>query len=228
MFMIHVLYSRAGIATQIILNNVLVDAGDGTLRDLLAAAYNFDNLDVIIITHGHYDHMGGLHTLLGYLRMIGRKKMLKILHPGACEVETLIKGFQTCYKGTIPFPIDLVRIEDRQIYNVNKVRIQPFFVCHAGSTAQGIMPPIPATGYKITFDNMVVAVTGDSCMCTALKELVSGADIAFIEATWTEERKEMLTKKHGDIEKDMLSVHLSEEQAESLGKLAKKYVLIHK
>jgi ribonuclease BN (tRNA processing enzyme) len=226
--MIHVLYSRAGIATQIILNNVLVDAGDGTLRDLLDAAYDFENLDVIIITHGHYDHMGGLHTLLGYLRMIGRKKILKILHPGACEVDTLIKGFQTCYKGTIPFQVDLVRVEDRKMYNINNVRIQPFFVCHAGSTAQGIMPSIPATGYRIFLEDKIVAVTGDSCMCTALKELVSGADIAFIEATWTEERKEMLTRKHGDIEEDMLSVHLSEEQAGCLGKLARKYVLIHK
>jgi ribonuclease BN (tRNA processing enzyme) len=114
------------------------------------------------------------------------------------------------------------------MYNINNVRIQPFFVCHAGSTAQGIMPSIPATGYRIFLEDKIVAVTGDSCMCTALKELVSGADIAFIEATWTEERKEMLTRKHGDIEEDMLSVHLSEEQAGCLGKLARKYVLIHK
>ena len=225
--MIDVLYSRAGIATQIVINNVLVDIGDGTLRDLLAVEYDFETLDVIVITHGHYDHVGGLHTLLGYLRMIGRKKTLKILHPGACEVNTLVGGFENCYGDTIPFEIDLVCVEDRKMYYFGNVRIQPFFVSHAGSTAQGIMPSIPATGYRIFLEDRIVAVTGDSCMCEALKELVSGADTAFIEATWTEERKEMLTKKYGDMESDILSVHLSVEQAEGLGKLAKEYVLIH-
>ena len=226
--MSHVLYSKAGVATQIILDTVLVDVGDGTLRDLLSTDYNFEDLDIIVITHGHYDHMGGLHSLLGYLRMKGRKKLLKILHPGACEVDAVIQGFRKCYKDTIPFKIEVIKVEDRHIYQFNSVTIQPFFVNHAGSTAQGIMPPIPAAGYRVALKGKIVAVTGDSSMCESLKELVSGADTAYIEATWTQERKEMLTRKYGDIEKDMLKVHLSEEQARNLGKLAKHYVLIHK
>lgn len=226
--MSHVLYSKAGVATQIIMDNVLVDAGDGILRDLLGIDYAFENLDIIAITHGHYDHMGGLHSLLGYLRMIGRKKQLTVLHPGAYEVDTIIAGFQKCYKDTIPFQIDVITVEDRSIYQFTTVRIQPFFVTHAGSTAQGIMPPIPATGYRIYFKDKTVAVTGDSSLCNSLKELVTGADMAFIEATWTAERKQRLTKKYGDLEKEMLTVHLSEEQAHELGKLAKEYVLIHK
>jgi ribonuclease Z len=222
-----VLYSQAGVATQIILDNILVDVGDGTLRDLLAAEYTVEDLDIIIITHGHYDHMGGLHSLLGYLRMIGRKNPLTILHPGACEVDTVVKGFHSCYKDSIPFPLRVTHVKDRQLYQFNHIKIQPFFVSHAGSTAQGIMPPIPAAGYRIVLKDKTVAVTGDSSLCEPLKELVSGADIAFIEATWTQERKERLTKKYGDLEKEMLTVHLSEDQAHELGKLAKRYVLIH-
>jgi ribonuclease BN (tRNA processing enzyme) len=224
----NILYSEAGIATQIILDSVLVDVGDGTLRDLLDIDYNFEDLQIIVITHGHYDHMGGLHSLLGYLRMIGRKEQLKILHPGACEVSSIVRGFIMCYKDTIPFHIDLRKVEDRKIYHFNEMKIQPFFVKHAGLTAEGILSPIPAVGYRIFLRDKVVAVTGDSGMCESLKELITGADIAFIEATWTEERKKKLTEKYGDMEKDMLEVHLSEEQAQNLGRLAKKYVLIHK
>ncbi len=226
--MIDVLYSKAGIATQIILDNVLADSGDGTLRDLLTATYDLHDLDIILITHGHYDHMGGLHSLLGYLRMIGRQKPLSILHPGACEVENSVRGFCTCYENTIPYRIEVTQVEDRKVYQFDTVKIEPFFVVHAGSTAQGIMPPIPAAGYRIFLKDQTIAVTGDSALCDSLKELVSGVDLAFIEATLTEERKKMLTEKYGDVEKDLLRVHLSEEQAHALGKLAKQYILIHK
>lgn len=222
-----VLFSKAGVASQIVIDNILVDAGDGTLRDLLAAQYALDDLDMILITHGHYDHMGGIQSLLGYLRMVGRTSPLTIVHPGACEVDALIAGFNKCYTATIPYQIKVVHAEDRKMYNFNSVEIQPFFVHHAGSTAQGILSPIPATGYRIYKDDKIYAVTGDSGMCEPLKTLVSGADLAFIEATWTEKRKERLTKKYGDIEEDMLTVHLSEKQAHELGKLAKKYVIVH-
>ncbi|MGD2249986.1 MAG: MBL fold metallo-hydrolase [Candidatus Methanofastidiosia archaeon] len=223
----HVLFSKAGVATQIVLDNILVDVGDGTLRDLLAAEYDLEDLDIIVITHGHYDHMGGLQSLLGYLRMIGRTSLLTIVHPGACEVDALIAGFHKCYKGTIPYQIKVVHAEDRKMYTFDSAKIQPFFVQHAGSTAQGVLSPIPAAGYRIYKDDKIYAVTGDSGMCEPLKILISGADTAFIEATWTKERKEKLTKKYGDIEEDMLTVHLSEEQAHELGRLAKNYVIIH-
>ncbi|MGC1122785.1 MAG: MBL fold metallo-hydrolase [Candidatus Methanofastidiosia archaeon] len=222
-----VLFSQAGIATQILLDNVLVDVGDGTLRDLLAVSYDFQTLDTILITHGHYDHMGGLHSLLGYLRMIGHTTPLNIFHPGACEVDAVITGFKTCYQDTIPYPMIITIVEDRKPYILSNVVIQPFFVVHAGSTAQGVLSPIPAVGYRITFKDKTVAVTGDSAYCNSLEELVKGADQAFIEATWTKRRKEMLTKKYGDIEKDMLKVHLSEEQAHHLGNFAREYTIIH-
>ncbi|MBU7033057.1 MAG: MBL fold metallo-hydrolase [Theionarchaea archaeon] len=221
------LFSKAGIATQILLDSILIDVGDGTLRDLLAESCDLCSIDIIAITHGHYDHVGGLFSVLGYMRMLGRESPLKILHPGSSEVEAIISGFTGVYSGSLPFSIDLIPVRDHDIFSFHAGTIQSIFVVHAGSTAQGIMPPIPATGYRITTGGKTYAVTGDSTMCDALKELVSGVDLAFIEATWTPERKAILTEKYGDIEESMLSVHLSQEQAHTLGALAKEYILIH-
>ncbi len=73
---VKVLYSKAGVATQILVSTVegdlLVDAGDGALRDLLDLNYDFEKLKAIAITHGHFDHVGGLWTLFGFLRMMRR------------------------------------------------------------------------------------------------------------------------------------------------------------
>ena len=82
---VRVLYSEAGIATQILItvggDYFLVDVGDGTLRDLRLHGINFRRLRGIFLTHGHFDHVGGLYALLGYLRVIGREEHLRIVFP---------------------------------------------------------------------------------------------------------------------------------------------------
>ncbi|MFW9869975.1 MAG: ribonuclease Z, partial [Candidatus Thorarchaeota archaeon] len=65
-------FSAAGVATTIVLTSkftgkmMLFDVGDGILRDLLMSG-NTDfvhEIDPIAISHGHFDHVGGLHSLL--------------------------------------------------------------------------------------------------------------------------------------------------------------------
>ena len=71
-----VLYSKAGIATQILVRNslifLLLDIGDGIIRDLLENGVKIPITKPvhIFITHGHYDHCGGLYSFLGFLRML--------------------------------------------------------------------------------------------------------------------------------------------------------------
>lgn len=120
----------AGVATQILVStkecNVLVDVGDGTLRDLLRLGYNFERLEAIAITHGHFDHVGGLWTLLGFMRMIGRTKELLIIAPSNCiEVERLVKSFTTIYGETMPFMIILKELSEEEKLNIGKITIQP-------------------------------------------------------------------------------------------------------
>ena len=79
---VRILYSRPGIAQQIWLNNekgaILVDTGDGVVRDIISNRLPISQLKGIVITHGHFDHVGGLHSLLGFLRCTGKKGLLPI------------------------------------------------------------------------------------------------------------------------------------------------------
>ncbi len=221
-----VLHSTAGVAQQILVENgegfILIDAGDGVLRDLLPRERNINEIKGILFTHGHFDHMGGLHSLLGFLRMIGREEDLTIVAPVGCtEVSTVVEAFQSNYLDTVPYGIDYRGVEAEEITLIDGLRIKAYPVIHCGSTKEsGILDPIPAMGYRIEYRGEAVAVSGDTGNCPFLRELIRDADLAIIEATYpSRDRVEV-----GYLEK----VHLSVDLAAEIGKTAREYILVHR
>ena len=221
-----ILFSKAGIAQQIWISNkngaILIDTGDGTLRDILASELKPEQIKGIIFTHGHFDHTGGLHSILGFMRMVGRKEPLPVIAPKDCtEVFSTVDNFIQCYPDTIPFDISCIEARDRDTYRIADMEITAYTVVHHGSINNaGILDRIPAMGYRISYDGESIAISGDTGNCPALKELVKGADLAIIEATY---------RNSSDISKEALEkVHLSEDLAEQIGKLAGEYILVHK
>jgi ribonuclease BN (tRNA processing enzyme) len=228
---VDVLYSAAGVATNIAILSkftgkmLLLDVGDGTLRDLLArGSVNFVNeLNLIAITHGHFDHVGGLYALLGFLRMLHRTEPLGILAPRCCtEVEHLLKVFKECYSETTPFQIRLHEVQYGTEFDTDFFKVQATEVEHFGQEFAGLPDAaereevlMPALGYRVKVGATEIAWTGDSRMCSALEDLVRNADLALIEIT---KRKEPDTKRR---------VHLTKEEGERLAKLAKNHLLIH-
>lgn len=61
---------------------LLVDCGEPATRALLQAGVRADDLDHIFISHQHFDHIGGLFTLLQGLWLAPRRHPLTIHLPG--------------------------------------------------------------------------------------------------------------------------------------------------
>lgn len=221
-----ILYSRAGVAQQIWVSNengaVLADAGDGLLRDILSSNLPLDQLRAVIFTHGHFDHVDGLHSLLGFLRMTGRKDPLPICAPEGCtEVFSIVDNFLRCYPDTTPFRISCEEVRPHQVLRISGMNIEAYPVVHCGSfEGRGILDPIPALGYRVWYKGEHIAISGDTGTCASLEKLVKGADLAILEATYgrgNEQDEEFLRK-----------VHLSEDLAIAYGKLANEFVLVHR
>ncbi|HDO20702.1 MAG TPA: ribonuclease Z [Candidatus Bathyarchaeota archaeon] len=223
---VKVLCSLPGVATQIIVStkeevDVLLDCGSGVLRDLLLNHYRksifFNNISAILISHEHFDHVGGLYSLLDFMHMIGRGKPLTIFVPKPSKVtKRLIEALINFRRSKLAYHVNLIEVEDQDIIKIEPLKIKAFKVVHRGSTeTEPCGPLIPAVGYTIQYKNLRIVYSGDTGLTESLKEEVMDADLAILEATWLED-------------KGLTEIHLSEKQAIELGGSAKDFMLIHR
>ncbi|MFH1365273.1 MAG: ribonuclease Z [archaeon] len=95
--------------TSILLNyygeNILVDCGEGTQRQMRKAGINPCKLTRVLITHWHGDHVLGLSGLLQTLALSGYNKTLFIYGPRGSKkfVEALFKTFT--FTGNLKFEV---------------------------------------------------------------------------------------------------------------------------
>ena len=221
-------FSAAGVGTTIVLTSkftgkmMLLDVGDGILRDLLLSGNtNFvSDINPIALSHGHFDHVGGLHSLLGFMRMMERTNPLNILIPTGCsEAISIINGYRDLYRTSLPFKIWYHELSQGSGFDTDFFKTKSFEVEHSSfESDQGAGVLEPALGFRVQIGETVVGYTGDTRLCSGAETVVRDANLAIIEAT----RKETPAPDSGH------RVHLSVEEANELGKLAKEYVLIHK
>lgn len=71
----------------------LVDCGEPVTRSLLRAEADLRKLEALFVSHFHFDHAGGLFTLLQALRLSGRQTPLTLHLPaaGVRPVRTLLR-----------------------------------------------------------------------------------------------------------------------------------------
>lgn len=133
--------AKRGLSAQIVKHDeyrFLVDCGEGTQRQILQSGTGFKNLNNILLTHGHLDHILGLGGLMSTfmrweaiekLDIFGGRGTLDRVHDLLYGV--VLRGNQS------PMPLRLNEIKPGTFFDADDFTITAFSVTHRGPDCLG-------------------------------------------------------------------------------------------
>jgi ribonuclease BN (tRNA processing enzyme) len=227
----------------------LIDAGDGAVRRIVRAGYDFRRVGKVFITHPHSDHTNGLATLLNAQWEYARREPTDVYGYG---VEALVKGAIAYLTPNAEVRwSEGKRIKMEQVFRGHDVAPGAIYqdanvrVIATENTHFNFPPESPAHGkyrsysYRFETPGRTVVFTGDTGPSKALEQLAKGADLLVTEVNVTQEVIE-LQKRNGSwqakspAEQEAWIRHMNEEHItpEQVGQLAaaagvKTVVLTH-
>jgi ribonuclease BN (tRNA processing enzyme) len=164
---------------------VLVDLGPGTLRRLCEAGLDYKDVDIILITHFHPDHVSDLTPLLfasNYAYGPFREDPFLLVGPAGLDqlYESLVKIYG---HWIIPKGNRLVRKE------MNAQAPDTFVTGDLSihSTAAAHSPP--AVSYRVEAEGLSVTISGDTDISDNLVELANGTEVLICECSMPEGSK---------------------------------------
>jgi ribonuclease BN (tRNA processing enzyme) len=224
-------FSQPGVATSLMITSkrdqslLICDTGDGVLHYLVEhQLLNTYRLSGLLFTHDHYDHLGSLMSVLGYLRLIEHTADLPVVFPSGSGLVPDMLVLYEQHVQRIPYPINRVPVDERTEFQLNSWTIESYKTDHWGSicidgASQAFDDGTDARCYVLKHASTQVGISGDTGNTPILHTLAPRLDCFFLEATFRDshDREPIFYDK----------VHLSESLAREIGKKAKAYRLYH-
>lgn len=218
---------------------VLIDCGEGAMRQLVRAGVEFRAVAEIFLTHHHFDHIGSLFACLGVNMMTMRRDPLVIHGPpgtarildglfAACDVPQAI-GFGVPGQ-SMPHPREFVRVVE--VRPGDRLTLDEMVVTacenthYRGEEAFGSEGPV-SLSYRFDLPGRGIVVTGDTGECRALEALAQGADLMIgemMDLDFTMARVRARNRDVPEAQIDRIRQHLSQHHLspEQLGDLARR------
>jgi len=217
-----------GYALSVDENVIIFDCGSGVMSSFLRGGYDTRDVESIVLSHTHPDHISDLPLLIQNMYLVKREKRLDIYLPS--EAVSPIRNYlNTCYlfQEKFPFEFHLFPIESTIELLDSKVEIAAI----ANRHLQGNSEIIKQAGYTnrtecysflIKAGGKQILYTADIISTDEVEEYFDNLDLLVIETAHIDifHFGELLnTKKIGKV---ILS-HLKEEEIEQIRKFAGEY-----
>jgi ribonuclease Z len=206
-----------------------------------------DNIQAVLLTHLHSDHIGGLGELMLKAWTGGaRTEPLKIIGPDG--VDRVVQGFNQAYSMDAGFryahhgpavanlegaggsPEAIKKIDEHEgtiVFQTGDLKVTAFPVDHR--------PVEPAFGYRFDYKGRSMVISGDTLPCESLRRQAEGVDLLLHDAM----QPEMLriisqagvtgNKVLAQVATDILTYHAFPEEAARIARDAnvRHLVLFH-
>src|SRR5665213_306737 len=158
--------------------NLLIDCGASSLPALKRLAIARDELDLILITHFHGDHFGGLPFLLLDAQFSRRTRPLVIAGPQGIETrltQVMEALFENSSRTKQRFELSVVALTPEETRSFGAVSVTPYPVVHGESGG-------PFLAYRIEAEGRVIAYSADTEWTETLIPLARDAALFIAEA----------------------------------------------
>lgn len=170
---------------------ILVDSGAGTLRQLAKAGMSYNDLDIILYTHFHPDHVGDLVPYLfatKYMPGFTRNNPVQIWGPAG--LVELYSNLKKAFGHWIEPP------DGKVVFNELPIGVRNLTEFDGIKLVSGPVHHTPQSlGYRLTETNAAepeettVAITGDTDYGPDLVELARDVDLLITECSFPEGKK---------------------------------------
>jgi ribonuclease Z len=154
--------------------SILIDASGNPAQNLIRAGFDPLELDVVVLTHTHTDHIYGLPSLLHALWMLNRDKPLLIVaNPATATFARELSNLFHLLQREGLFPITWKEFEDDQLPLSETLVVELFPVEHS----------TPTSGVRIITDNDALVYSCDTSPCKRVIEKATGTQTLIHEAS---------------------------------------------
>ncbi|MEW6733503.1 MAG: MBL fold metallo-hydrolase [Acidobacteriota bacterium] len=165
---------------------LMLDCGPGSTRKLAQAGFSLTDLDRVLVSHFHPDHICDLIAIIFGSRIPGyaRTRPLEIVGPVGIKrlYEKLAEAFG---RWLVPEEFEL------KFSELDASPTSTAILAGEGYTvaARTVAHSYPAYCYRIETDRGVITYSGDTDYCDSIIELCHNADLAILECSTPDEAK---------------------------------------
>ncbi len=158
--------------------NFLIDCGATSLPALKRLGIERNDIDLILITHFHGDHLAGLPFFLLDAQFARRTRPLVIAGPEGIKTrlaQVMEALFEHSSKTKQKFDLSVVALRPEERHTYGAINVTPYPVVHGVSGG-------PFLAYRIEVEDRVIAYSGDTEWTETLIPLAKDADLFIAEA----------------------------------------------
>lgn len=168
-------------ACSLIDDNLLIDCGNGLVKTMIEQGININDIETVLITHTHADHILDLPFFIFTRNFQNPDKKATIYCPKGTE--KMVEHICNEYVGDLPDShvkwktngkVEFCEFETLEKHMVaNGYYVTSYVVEHGRRK--------PAYGYTVSKDGKTIGFSGDSEYCESIEKIVENSDVSVLD-----------------------------------------------